>query len=143
KAVAVYASMYGAVRKAVRRALEKFSSLGFEVLEFPFTDSSWASIADAIGEMEDSPIVVVGAPTYEAGTFPLMDMVVNLIVEKIGREKRILIVSSFGWGGVAGKKAAERLKDFSAVRVVEFKGFPSPQDLEEIDRAAEELAGGL
>jgi len=143
KAVAVYASMYGAVRKAVRRALEKFSSLGFEVLEFPFTDSSWANIADAIGEMEDSPMLVVGAPTYEAGTFPVMDMIVNLIAEKIGREKRILIISSFGWGGVAGKRLAERLKDFSTVRVVEFRGFPSPKELEEIDRAAEELAEGL
>ena len=143
KAVAVYASMYGAVRKAVRRVLRKLYYLGFEVYEFAFTDSDWANLADAIGEMEDSSIIVVGAPTYEAGVFPMMEMIVDLIAKKLGREKRILVVSSFGWGGVAGKRIPERLKDFSEVRVVEFRGFPGSETLESLDREAEELAKGL
>jgi len=57
----------------------------------------------------------------------------------------VLIVTSYGWGGVAGKKLADALTSagFRVVDVVEFRGHPSRNEVVKLREAASKLAREL
>jgi len=133
RAVVVYSSMYGAVEKAMERIAGMLEARGLEVSVYKFTDTERASIADVIGEALDAGYLVVGAATYEAHVFPLMDYVLSLLCSKASAGQRVLVVSSYAWGGVAVRKMAEKLGGcgFNVAATVEAKGRLPDHALEE------------
>lgn len=145
KILVVYSSMYGFTEEAATIAVEELSRNGYRPVIFRFTDKHYDPVGDVIGEAIDAEGLVVAASTYEADLFPYMRYVVSLIIEKVEAEKPVLILSSYGWGGVAGKKLAQLFENskFRVVEVVEFKGKPAGQDIDRIRAGVKALIEDL
>ena len=143
KALVLYASMYGDVEKGVRVAVEVLRREGFEVAVHGFTDRSWPRIGDVIGDAADSSIIIIGAPVYENKVFSLITWLLELIMHKADAEQRALLISSYGWGGVARRVISELLKrsKIELVEAVEYRGSPSPSDEERIRLAVKKVIG--
>ena len=142
KVVVIYGSMYGFVEKAIEYAIEVLRKNGIKPVVFKFTDREQASISDIVSEVIDSKAIIFGAGTYEAGVFPTIRYVAEVIKHKVGGGKQVLIISSYGWGGVAGKKLQDILApEFNIVDVIEFRGMPSKDYLERVKKALDRLIG--
>lgn len=128
KIVVIYSSMYGFVEKAIDKVVETIRESGYNATVHRINDVVRSSIGDIISDVNDAAGIVVGVPTYEADVFPLMNYIIDLIIRKNSSSKKVLVVSSYGWGSVAGRKVAEKLssKGFNVVDVIEFRtGIPS------------------
>ncbi len=138
KILVVYSSMYGNVKEAVEKAVGMLEEKGLKPVVFRFTGREQARIADIVGEALDSHGIIVGAATYENQVFPKMAYVIDLLARKTSAEKPVLIVSSYGWGGIAARKMSEVLGDagFKIAGIVEFRG---GMDKEDQDKLAESI----
>jgi len=145
KVVAIYASMYGFVEKAMREVTEELSERGFKVVTYAFTDFQHSLLSEVIGDALDAQALVIGVSTYEAGAFPLIEYLAELLARKTASEKSVLIVTSYGWGGAAGKKLADVLTSagFRVADVIEFRGYPTKDDVVKLREAASKLAREL
>ncbi|ABL77910.1 FprA family A-type flavoprotein [Thermofilum pendens] len=144
KAVVVYVSMYGFVERLVSLAIEELSQRGFETRVYAFTDTSRPRISDILGELADAELLVLGGATYEAGVQPVLDYVVRLIAEKLeyrSDKLAVLLLSSYGWAGTAGKLVAEALKGhgFQRVSSVEVQGYAPENVKENLKKALDSL----
>lgn len=140
KILVIYSSMYGFVEKAVIEAIKEVKKQGFNVKVFKFTDTYYDNVGDLIGEAIDSAGIMIGTATYESSIFPYMNYVAQLLVQKIGAQKPVLIISCYGWGGVAGKQLLRILsKNFKVIDIIEFNGTPSTDVLEKIRKGVEKL----
>jgi flavorubredoxin len=124
KVVVLYMSMYGFIEKAIRILIDELQKAGAKIKIHRFVDKYRSSISDMLGDLIDAESFVIATPTYDADVFPFAMLLLNVIISKIPKNKKVLIVSNFGWGPVAGKKIAEMLKTagFTIVDVVEFRG---------------------
>ncbi len=145
KIAVIYTSMYGYVEKAVGIAIDSLRTKGFKAVAFRFTDKHRDSIADLIGEIEDAEAVIIGTATYEAEVYPLMKYVADLIIKKVHKRKPILIITTYGWGNVAGRKLEELFRNagFETVATVGIKGLSSQKDIEAIKEGVENLVSKL
>jgi flavorubredoxin len=130
KAVLLYVSMYGNVEKAFERAAAALESKGMRVVRHAFTDKERAPLSEVLADISDAELLVVGAPTYEAGAHPLAYHVLRAIGEKLPQKRGmpVVVLSSYGWGA-AGKKLVELLNSygFTRVQLVEFEGAAPPE----------------
>ena len=133
RAVVVYSSMYGALEEAVQRIAGMLEARGLDVSVYGFTGRERANIADLLGEVLDAGYLVIGAATYESKVFPLIWHLLDMICGKASAGQRVLVVSSYAWGGVAARKIAEKLRDcgLNVAAVVESKGRIPGSTLEE------------
>lgn len=124
KVVVVYDTMYGYVEKAVNIIVDELSKNDVNVKVYVYNESSQSLIADILSDIVDSSGIVLGVSTYEADVFPEIMRVVNYIAKKASFNKPAIIVSSYGWGDVAGKKVAEILRKsgYDVIGIVGFKG---------------------
>ncbi len=141
KVLVVYASMYGSVERAVLVAVEHLRALGFKPVIYRFTDIEQAPIGDVLSDAIDAEALIVGAPTYEGDVFPSVKYFLELLGKKIGGRKTVLVISSYGWGGVAGRKIAEVLgaAGFKVAGILEFRGMPRLEDFERLKSLVREL----
>ncbi|MCD6563626.1 MAG: hypothetical protein J7K23_06915, partial [Thermoproteales archaeon] len=64
----------------------------------------------------------------------------NLMIEKISFRKKILIISSYGWGKIISKRIPEIFqKKYDIVKVLEFKGVPKEKDFMELKKVLSEM----
>ncbi len=142
KILIISGSMYGLTEKAAEVALEEAYNLGCRVAYYRFNDLEHASLVDIIGDAIDSKAIIIAAPTYEAGVYPLVEQVVRLISKKIP-PKPVLVISSYGWAGVAAKSISEVLSKagFKILDAIEFQGSASEADLERIKTGVRGLIG--
>ena len=133
KTTIVYTSMYRFVEKAVKIVEEEIKNIEAKYRIYGFTDTHRDAESDIIGDVLDSENIVLATSTYDADIFHLMKHIANLINAKIPENKKILILASYGWGSVAGKKLKELLSKFKVVDIIEFKG-------NQIDREQVKLA---
>ncbi len=124
KATIVYGSMYGEIGEAINYLIDKLVEKEWVVKTYAFTDKERASIGDILADIVDSKLLVIGVSTYEAGIYPLIRYVVELIVEKLKYDKPVLVIASYGWGPVAGNKVSEILRKagFKLLDIIEFRG---------------------
>ncbi|MET1101060.1 MAG: FprA family A-type flavoprotein [Pyrodictiaceae archaeon] len=124
KATIVYVSMYGSVEEAIGRIKEELESRGYEVRTYGFNDRERPLLSDILGDAIDSSILVIGAATYEASIAPLAEHVVNTICSKASSGQKAIVVSSYGWGGIAGRKLSSILGScgISVEAVIEAQG---------------------
>jgi len=140
KLLIVYNSMYGFVEGAMDHILERFP----KAKVFRFTDMEQDSISDALAEVPDSEAIILGASTYEAGAFPMMEFFVRQLAHKADYKKPVVIVSSYGWGSAAAKVIEGVLSEtnFEIRDVVEYRGRADETILQEIDRSLGKLSMG-
>ncbi len=145
KVLVLYASMYGFVERAVTVVAEELARKGLKVVTHSFTDTQQAALSDLISDVLDAQAVVIGVSTYEAGAFPTIEYVTNLLARKVAAEKPVLIITSYGWGGAAGRKVADTLSTagFNIINIVEIRGMPSSTDIVKLKEAAAVLAREL
>jgi len=144
KATVIYSSMYGFVEEAVNYVIAKLKSLAWDVHIHRATDSDRFNEAEALSDIADSALIVIGTATYEAEVFPYIRYMLELITMKANFDKPVLVITSYGWGGVAGKKIREVLEKegFHTVEVVEVRGRPVEEDYVKIDTALTRLIAG-
>ena len=145
KVLVVYSSMYGSVEEAVEKAVEMLEKKGLKPVVFRFTAREQARIADIIGEALDMQGMIVGAATYENHVFPKMAYVLDLLARKTSAEKPVLIISSYGWGGIAARKMSEIIGDagFNITGVVEFKGGMDEKDKDKLVASIQKFVESL
>lgn len=145
KVLVVYSSMYGSVEEAVEKAVEMLEKKGLNPVVFRFTAREQARIADIVGEALDMHGMIVGAATYENHVFPKMAYVLDLLAWKTSAEKPVLIISSYGWGGIAARKMLEILGNagFNITGVVEFKGGMDEKDKDKLVASIQKFVESL
>ena len=116
--------MYGNVESAISEVTKMLLSKGFKVKVYRFTGKHQDALSDIVSDIIDSEALIVGAATYEVGIFPQIKHVLEIIIHKLSMEKPVLIISSYGWGGIAGRKISKILTDgrFKVFDVIEFRG---------------------
>jgi flavorubredoxin len=75
--------------------------------------------------------VLVGAPTYEGGLFPIMAESLDMAGQKRIRDKKLAYFGSYGWSGGA-RRELERIADdlqWEVVDAFEFCGSPTEENL--------------
>ena len=124
KVLVLYASMYGTLEAIVRRLSCRLAEKGYTAAVYGFTDTGRPLVSEILVDANDAEALVVALPTYEASMFPLVEFVLREICWKTrGAGRRAVVVSTYGWGGVAAKKASKLLEDcgFRVVMVREEK----------------------
>ena len=141
KATLIYSSMYGEVKELV----EHFSALliekGLEVKSFGYTDVDHPEMSDVLGEILDSSLLVLATPAYESGIFPEMRELIQILKTKGITGKEAVVLSSYGWAPVAGRRMRELLEEagFRVIGIIEFQGRPKEIHFEKSRELAERL----
>ncbi len=142
KVVVIYDSMYGFVEEAITMIGRELTKRGADVVYYGFTDVGHPHLSDVISDALDASAIIVGVSTYEGSAFPAMEFVIDLIIRKVQAKKPVAVVGSYGWGGVAAKRVADKLSKagFNIVNVLEFRGSPSGEIIEKVRELALQLA---
>ena len=140
KILVVSGSMYGLIEEAARIVVEEVERLRGRAAYYRFNDLEQPPFSEIIGDAIDSRAIILAAPTYEAGVYPLIDNLVDLIVKKIP-PKPVLILGSYGWAGAAARRLSEKLAaaGFKIVEAIEFKGSPNEDDARRIRDSVRKL----
>lgn len=135
KVTVIYGSMYGSIEKAVMEAVDEAAKQGYMVKVYPFTDyyhSDWSNI---LTDVIDSDLIIVGGATYDTSIVPTILAFLHVLVNRLPNlGKKVIIISSYGWGGLAGKQMKKILeeKGYNIVDIIEFRGQPSRKDIDRI-----------
>jgi len=140
KILVVSGSMYGLMEEAARIVVEEVGRLRGRAAYYRFNDLEQPPFSEIIGDAIDSRAIILAAPTYEAGVYPLIDNLVDLIVKKIP-PKPVLVLGSYGWAGAAARRLSEKLAaaGFKIVEAIEFKGSPNEDDARRIRDSVRKL----
>ncbi len=133
KVVITYGSMYGDVAKVCEEVAKELSSAGIEVKVFRFDSMVQDPISEVIGESIDADLIVIGASTYDAGTFPPTEYLVRVMNKKFrGLRKSIAIITSYGWGSVADRELSKLLSEagLEVAKVIKYRGKPTKEVIE-------------
>lgn len=135
----VWASMYGNTGKSIAPLLRGIRSEGVEVTTFRVPQDDIGHILAAAWKASG---LVFAMPTYEYKMFPPMVSVVEDLMIKKVKNKKVLRVGSYGWVGGAEKDFRTRTEKagWDIMDSVEYQGCPMAEDLERMEQAGAELA---
>ena len=142
KTVIVYASMYGFTENIINTLIEEIEKKGIHPLVFRITDKNQPIYSELITELFDAENIVIGTPNYDSDIYPSIKYVAELMKAKIPPDnKRIVLLSSYGWGAVAARKLKDVLseKGFRVMDMVEFKGRPTENTVDFLKRVVEKI----
>ena len=123
KVMIVYSFMYGFVKEAMEKVIEVLNKEGIYYVTYKFLDYSRDEISDILGDLLDASGIVIGTATYDASVFPIIEHVIKLMIKKIPKNKKVLVVTNYGWGGEAGRELKRELEQggFNIYDVIEFR----------------------
>lgn len=135
----VWASMYGNTGKSVAALVKGIKSEGVAVTIFRVPQDDIGNILAAAWK---SAGLAFAMPTYEYKMFPPMAQVIeDLMVKKI-KNRKVLRIGSYGWVGGAEKDFRTRTEKagWDIMESIEFQGCPGESDLAAIEKAGQQLA---
>lgn len=144
KVLVLYASMYGSTERLALALAGELAGRGLKPVVHGFTDKRRPPIADVIADALDAEALVVAAPTYEAGLYPYLRLVIELVCEKAAAPKRLYILSTYGWGGAAVKRIRGIMEGcgFETIAHLEAKSvLESQSPVGEVKRIADAITG--
>lgn len=103
--VICYGSMYGNTERAAEVIARAASQAG--VKNIVMHDVSRTNHSYIISDVFKYESLIVGAPTYNNGLYPQMDMLMSELAERGIKNHKIGIFGSFTWAGQAVKKLLE------------------------------------
>ncbi len=110
KALVVAVTMYGSSDLLGGIAARLLAASGYQVHYYTLNDVKRHALSDIVAHAADSKLIVLSGATYEAESNPLLRHLALLFCEKsAARGKRVILLSPYGWGGVAGKKISDIL----------------------------------
>ena len=136
----VYGSMYGNTRRMAEFLGRELRAIGLPVR---LLDASRTHLSYMIAEAWRFQGVIVGAPTYGASVFPPVDEFLRSLIHKKLTGRIGAIFGSFGWGGRAAAQIKDHMDSLGweiAEPVLEFRGKPTAQDLEQGRALAGEMS---
>jgi len=133
KILIISGSMYRLLEKAAAIAADEVERLGGRAIFYRFNDSSQPPFSEILSDAMDSRAIIIAATTYEAGVYPPLEHLVDLISRKIP-QKPVLVIGSYGWGPAAARKISEKLASagFKIIDKIEFQGSASEEDIRRI-----------
>ncbi|RLG91108.1 MAG: FprA family A-type flavoprotein, partial [Thermoprotei archaeon] len=141
KVTIIYSSMYGYVEAMIKKIIDELTKRGYDVHIYKFTDTEHSFISEVLMDVIDSKAIILGTATYETSIFPYMKYIVQLLIDKVNSKKKMLIVTSYGWGGVAGRLLKKMLEQsqFEIIDIIEFNNTYTPEMFEKIVSAINKL----
>ena len=134
KVTIVYTSMYGYVENAIKEAISELKKQGVNPVIHKFTDKYRSNVGDVLSDLDDSEAIIIGTATYEAGIYPIMKYILTLVKEKMKGNKPVMIITTYGWGDIAGRSLRTELEDlgFKVVSAVSIHGTLDQTSIEKI-----------
>ena len=112
-----FASIYGGTKKAAEKLAEKLSAAGVE--KVVVSDLARSDMAEVIEDAFRYDRMVVAAPTYDAGLFPVMEDFLNHLKAKNYSNRKVGVVENGTWAPMAAKKMTEILATLKNVTLAE------------------------
>ena len=112
-----YASIYGGTKKAAEKLAEKLTAAGVE--KVVVSDLARSDMAEVIEDAFRYDRMVVAAPTYDAGLFPVMEDFLNHLKAKNYSNRQVGVVENGTWAPMAAKKMTEILSSLKNVTLAE------------------------
>ena len=112
-----YASIYGGTKKAAEKLAEKLTAAGVE--KVVVSDLARSDMAEVIEDAFRYDRMVVAAPTYDAGLFPVMEDFLNHLKAKNYSNRKVGVVENGTWAPMAAKKMTEILATLKNVTLAE------------------------
>ena len=112
-----YASIYGGTKKAAELLGEKLTAAGVE--KVVVSDLARSDMAEVIEDAFRYDRMVVAAPTYDAGLFPVMEDFLNHLKAKNYSNRKVGVVENGTWAPMAAKKMTEILATLKNVTLAE------------------------
>ena len=112
-----YASIYGGTKKAAELLGEKLTAAGVE--KVVVSDLARSDMAEVIEDAFRYDRMVVAAPTYDAGLFPVMEAFLNHLKAKNYSNRKVGVVENGTWAPMAAKKMTEILSSLKNVTLAE------------------------
>ena len=112
-----FASIYGNTKKAAEKLAEKLTAAGVE--KVVVSDLARSDMAEVIEDAFRYDRMVVAAPTYDAGLFPVMEDFLNHLKAKNYSNRKVGVVENGTWAPMAAKKMTEILSTLKNVMLAE------------------------
>ena len=112
-----FASIYGGTKKAAEKLAEKLTAAGVE--KVVVSDLARSDMAEVIEDAFRYDRMVVAAPTYDAGLFPVMEDFLNHLKAKNYSNRKVCVVENGTWAPMAAKKMTEILATLKNVTLAE------------------------
>jgi flavorubredoxin len=112
-----FASIYGGTKKAAEKLAEKLTAAGVE--KVVVSDLARSDMAEVIEDAFRYDRMVVAAPTYDAGLFPVMEDFLNHLKAKNYSNRKVGVVENGTWAPMAAKKMTEILSTLKNVTLAE------------------------
>ena len=140
KAVIVYDTMWGSTDKIARAISEGLTKRGIDVKLFKLRDSDKTEI---VTQILDAKAVIIGSPTLNNSVFPSVSAFLTYVTGLKPKGKIWSFFGSYGWGGGALKKMAEKIRNAGFEiyeQTIEIKYVPTSEELEKCRKFGEEIA---
>jgi flavorubredoxin len=138
-----FASIYGGTKKAAEKLAEKLTAAGVE--KVVVSDLARSDMAEVIEDAFRYDRMVVAAPTYDAGLFPVMEDFLNHLKAKNYSNRKVGVVENGTWAPMAAKKMTEILATLKNVTlaetVVTVKSTLNAESEAAMDKLVAEMAG--
>jgi flavorubredoxin len=133
-----FASMHGSTKAMVNHFTQFLMERGITVKRFDLTATDLGKLAMAL---VDAATVVVGSPTVLTGPHPLVIQALSLANALRPKTRFASIIGSYGWGGKMTKDILSLIPNLKVelIEPVVIKGHPGKEDLQTLDRLADEI----
>ena len=138
-AIIAYVSMWGSSEAMAKELARRLREKGVLVSTY---DLQAADLGEVARDLVDSACIVVAAPTFLGGVHPLAMNAAYIAKALRPPTKYAAVVSSYGWGPMAGKAISDVLKGTSIeiLGAVEIKTRPRKEDFEKIAALADAIS---
>lgn len=136
-----YASIHGNTAAAAQKLCEIVKSKTDKKVSI--ADLSRSDIAECVEDAFKYSRMIVVAPTYDGGVFPIMNDFLHHLKIKTYRNRKAGIVENFSWAGMAGKVMKGYLEDMKDVEIcptiVSIKSVMCEANIEQMNALADEI----
>ncbi|MEM4369783.1 MAG: hypothetical protein QXX15_02705 [Desulfurococcaceae archaeon] len=145
KIVVIYTSMYGYNEEIVKEILDVLGASGVNLEVFKFTSNHRDNVSDLLGQLIDAKAVVLVTSTYENTVFPLAKYLVNLMIEKANAEKKLYIVTTYGWSDMASRELKKMLEGskFKVIRELSVNSYLTEEDRRKLREISRDIISSL
>ena len=112
-----YASIHGNTEKAAQELAEMLKAAGAPKVSI--ADLSREDMAEAIEDAFRYDRLVLAAPTYDGGVFPVMNDFLHHLASKAYQKRTVGLMENGSWGPMAAKKMRESLETMKDITILE------------------------
>lgn len=134
-----YASIHGNTKQAALRLAELLGDKTKVVV----ADLSRADMAEVIEDAFRYDRMVVAAPTYDAGVFPVMEDFLRHLKSKAYQKRKVGVIENGSWAPMAGKIITGLLSEMKEIQLIDPVVTVKSSLNEESEQALEALAKEL